>query len=361
MEIIQKNWTLNDSLSLIERVVLHNLKLYESFEDKVIYFEKYYSNLIKKVFNNKKYIVETYNKKFTRNLIMESNFDFQNEIKKTHNFIKKSIKFDTLLEQTQTTTNTQQVNKTYDTKTASIESPRIASGDTTVKNPAEIVKDEGWENFIKTLRDMLSSQTAEVITFVTDLWPATKVASWAAWAVVALYDAHMVFKGHANMIPSLIGDLLSLLMKLNPVPVRMSVGLRQFIANPLSVVVVKRAQGTILENILKFLSTEKYLPWFYKILGGLNKVASKLKDAIAWAENYFNSKLTWLRDAIQGMVNYVDGIRSTILKLYPDINAESELKLDTSQKKQGVGGITRDTSTPVVNPNFKFNPPKNKT
>jgi hypothetical protein len=372
MEIIQKNWTLNDSLSLIERVVLHNLKLYESFEDKVIYFEKYYNNLIKKVFNNKNYIVETYNRKFTRNLIMESNFDFQNEIKKTHNFIKKSIKFDTLLEQEMNVGTI--VTQPRDTVGPQVASQKQAYNPETQKYETLSAKIGriGWEGFFQALREGLTSTWFTVTTFVTDLIPgaigaASKVVGWIAWGILTLYDAYEVFiRRNMGKIPNLIGDFIGFLYKARKVLVPSS--LTAFVKDPSGVIskipddiggIVAKASEKLISRYyvktIRYFATQKVLPAMYDMLKASNEVISWLGTAVSWFEKQLNSSVTWISDSIKYVQNMQTEIMNLITEMYPDAE-KSGLKLDLTQKKQEVGGITRDSSTPIVNPNFKFNP-----
>jgi hypothetical protein len=350
MEIIQKNWTLNDSLSLIERVVLHNLKLYESFEDKVIYFEKYYNNLIKKVFNNKNYIVETYNRKFTRNLIMESTFDFQNEIKKTHNFIKKSIKFDTLLEQEMNVGTI--VTQPRDTVGPQVASQKQAYNPETQKYETLTAKINriGWDEFIKSLRDLVTNTYFKAVTFFTDLIPgpagaASKVVGWMAWGVITLYDAHEVFiKNKIDKIPNLLADIMGFIVKYfnSATPP----GIKEFIKNPnILGKVINKGVNKMYSDIAKYFYSQETLPFIYKILNMVNGAMSLLNQAVSWIEKQFNASITWLSGMIQKVIDFSKEIMNSIKNIYPDI--DKPVKTQNTNKTSNKSGV-----------NYKLDPGK---
>jgi len=348
--------TINDSLSLIERSVLCNIQLYENFEDKVIYFEKYYNNLIKQVFNKKNYIVETYRRKFTRNLIIESTFDFQNEIKKTHNFIKKAIKFDTLLEQEMNVGRTM-VTQARDTVGPQVASQTLYYNAKTKKYETATTKVQkmGWDSFFDTFRNILSSkQYAGLETLLGIVTGgSTKAVTASGWGSIILYDAAKIFlEKQINRVPQLIYDIISFFVELLPIK-----GLDK-LTNAKNVI-LKISGDTIeeiLKNIIEKLSSLGNATVFYTLVSSFNKVLGHLKNAAIWIEKQFDNKYTFFTSAIKSVQDFMNKVKGMLEKMVT--NDLNDVKEFGKKAYDTYDTISKQKQNNTASANYKMDPGK---
>lgn len=215
-----------NSLNLIERTVLYNIGLYETLEEKISYVENYYQRIIKQVFANKNYIIETYNYKFVNNLIVESNFDFKKRIYEIHIFIKKTLKFDYLTEQSKNsgaqkpTNNQTQANSDLFKDAPSFNTMQVQGNQnpTAQSYPSVTVLNKlGWDGFFQTLKDSLSATVFTVAKEAAKiLFPAVgvgmKIAGYYGWGVLFIYDVYR------NKLGEAVGDFFSLIASMIPGP-----------------------------------------------------------------------------------------------------------------------------------------------
>ena len=262
---------------------------------------------------------------------MESTFDFQNEIKKTHNFIKKAIKFDTLLEQEMNVGTL--VTQPRDTVGPQVASQKQEYNPKTQKYETATTKVQkmGFEGFFKALRDVLTSTGFKVTTFFTDLIPgpggvASRVVGWMAWGAITLYDAYVVYvKNRLDKIPNLLSDIIGFIFKYfrGATPPAITA----FIKDP---GIIGKVSGSairkIYQEIVKYFNSNQVLPWVYHTLGYINQVNSLLEQAASWIEKQFSNAVTWFSDMIQKVVNTINEIRNLIKDIYPNIDKPSEIK-----------------------------------
>lgn len=168
--------SLSRSLSLMEQVVLHNIQIYETFQEKIIYLENFYDRYFNDVFGKTNYITETYKSRFVNKVIFESRFDFNQHVKKINQYILKAVRFDYLSEQYAQKTTNQKSQAQYIADKANYKGAQISQGSVGYKNTnqqnfvSKASTKFSWDEFFNTLREGLTSTIGQITTSVTNFF-----------------------------------------------------------------------------------------------------------------------------------------------------------------------------------------------
>lgn len=328
---------INNSLSLIERVVLYNLSLYSNVEDKINYLEKFYSNLIQEVFFHKNYIVETFKYRYSGKIIVETKNDVRGKIYEFHSFIKRAIKFDYLNEQQ---------NKTGfapPTSTVSYQVTDQAGNVSTMGRayPSVVVLEKiGWDKFFETLRDGFSSTIYSLAQDVASfLFPAVatgmKITGTIGWGVLLLWDLYKgrtaqavidFFLAACQFIPGVLGKKTNQLAQLGKKWASRGV----------------EALDNIIKEVLDFLGLKEGLASLVaSILGVFEKLFTLIKDAANWIVKQLGNGAQFLVTTVQATIDFVNKIK---------VSLENFANKGFSDKKADLKKISNTINTATTYP-----------
>lgn len=295
--------SLDYSLNLIERVVLYNLSLYEKFDDKTIYLQKYYNHLINEVFSQKKYIVETYKSKFSNKILIESKSDVSEIIHNIHTFVKKAIEFDMLSEQyaqkpatTQPTTGIQPQKKRTLPNDPKYNGPQMGPASSATQGvktnniAATKLQELGVDGYFENLREALYSMPGMISQSVLTFIGPGKVAVGSIWGALAIYDGYKYFKkGLKKYLPKLISDITAIITHLAIPSIADFKKIRDYLKT------ISMAESLTLQGIAKFIGKILGKKLFLKFLGGLSVglqfFFGTLEKGILWIEQELNLNL----------------------------------------------------------------------
>jgi hypothetical protein len=300
---------INHSLSLIERVVLYNISLYNNVEDKINYLENFYGDLIKEVFTYKKYIVETFKYRYSGKIIVETKKDVKEKIYEFHSFIKRAIKFDYLNEQQ---------NQTAFAPPKSVvgyQATDVAGNATTMGrvSSTKVLSEIGWDKFFNTFKDGLSSSIYSIASeYTTYLFPALsagfKIAGSIGWGVLFIWDLYKnktgeaiidFFLGLCQFIPSVLGNKADKLRDMG----------KRMVGSGVKTVDV------IISEIMEKLGFKEILGKFWAIiLEGINKFLGILKQAAVWIEKQFNNAYTFFSQMLTKCSAFIQTIKKSLEK-----------------------------------------------
>lgn len=220
---------INHSLSLIERVVLYNMGLYNNVEDKINYLENFYGDLIQEVFAHKKYIVETFKYRYSGKIIVETKKDIKEKIYEFHSFIKRAIKFDYLNEQqssqsdaVRNTLGIKPINKPSETEITPIgktpttnpkyNGPQLSQGPLTA---IQKLKELGLDGYFEALREALYSTPGTITQIALALTGPGKIAVNIPWGALTLYDFYNYsYKGKKSYLSKVIADIINIVINI---------------------------------------------------------------------------------------------------------------------------------------------------
>lgn len=219
------NSEINHSLSLIERVVLYNMSLYNNVEDKINYLENFYGDLITEVFAHKKYIVETFKYRYSGKIIVETKKDVKEKIYEFHSFIKRAIKFDYLNEQQTPDSVSAKLGVKQNIKPSQPEirpigktpvtksnQPQLSQGSIT---PIKKLEELGFDGYFETLREALYSTPGTITQIALALTGPGKIAVNIPWGALTLYDFYNYsYKGKKSYLSKVIADIINIVINI---------------------------------------------------------------------------------------------------------------------------------------------------
>ena len=256
----------------MEVVVLTNLKLYETLEDKMTYVENFYRRYFNNVFRDKKYVINLYETKFNNKTILESELDFTGYIKNVHNFIKKAINFDCLVEQTMLQS-------------------AVTTGNKEHLKMAGATKDFSWSEFFETIRKGLSSTVGQISTTILELIkPLGHASVVIVWGGLAIYDFWNYIKN--NDISSLSKFFIDLI----------AIGLT-FLPTPGEDKLIRGLGETTFKSLDEFVRFfiedpfgQTYATFVSKFIGLLTSITDSIKKGVDWLVKKF--KITWPSEVV---------------------------------------------------------------
>lgn len=349
VQIEYQSTNINQSLSLIERVVLYNLNLYSNVEDKINYLEKFYSNLIQEVFFHKNYIIETFKYRYSGKIIVETKNDVKEKIYEFHSFIKRAIKFDYLNEQ-----QNQNYNDLFKDapsfKTMEVQgnqNPTAQSNSRSVR----VLKQIGWDKFFETLRDGFSSTIYSLAQDVASfLFPAVatgmKITGTIGWGVLLLWDLYKgrtaqsvidFFLAACQFIPGVLGKKTNQLAQLGKKWASRGV----------------EALDNIIKEVLDFLGLKEGLAKFIaSILGVYEKLLTLIKDAANWIVKQLGNVAQFLVTAVQATIDFVNKIKVSLENFAQGVNQiKPGEPMSYNDKITMTQAVRRDSTNPTSNVN----------
>lgn len=318
-QLVSIDSQVDNSLNLIERTVLYNIKLYETLEEKISYVENYYHRIVEEVFFDKKYIIETYNYKFVNDLIVESNFDFKRRIYEIHLFIKKALKFDYLSEQNKKlaaktpTNNKTQTNNDLFKDAPSFNTMQVQGNQnpTAQSYPSIMVLNKlGWDGFFQTLKDSLSSTVFTVAKEAAKiLFPAVgvgmKIAGYYGWGVLFIYDVYR------NKFGEAVGDFFSLIASMIPGPLAGQV--KKFMETSKNIAAgIASIDGIVKKMIDKLGLRETMVELAGTIAGMTSSFLDVLTKSVDWIEKQFGNTTKIFSQTLDKCKQIVDEIVKSI-------------------------------------------------
>ena len=316
-----KTNSLNFSLSLMEVVVLTNLKLYETLEDKMTYVENFYRGYFNKVFRDKKYVINLYETKFNNKTLLESELDFTGYIKNVHNFIKKAIKFDCLVEQG--------VKKSVKSQSyVPAPGPSLMNYTVSSETYVDKSKDWSWEVFFQTIREGLTSIPGMILQGVLSLAPPVgEIAAIISWGSLLIYDWWMYFEGKTKYIFNVIEDVFNIIASFIP-------GLGPKVGEVMSF--LRRVGITTIDEILKYLSEPALGHIMYKLMQGFlsvyGSIIKGLNEGAKWLKTKFNAD--WALKIVGKITTILNDLKkgAESLKLTPYDPSKEQTSFDKWQQ-----------------------------
>lgn len=307
--------SLNSSLSLMEMIVFANLKLYENFEDKIIYLENFYKRYFNEVFGDRTYVINLYETKFNNKIILESEFDFTSHVKKIHNFIRKAIKFEHLVEQSQ--------NNNWTTQ--SIGSNQTVNSTVTKEKQTETWS---WGEWFNVLREGLNSWTGAAIQTVLGAVPGVgPMVISSAWGALLLYDVVQYFSAGSKYVLNVLEDIFNIaasqIPSLGPEISKGMSLLKRLGISSINQLFEKLARDPVLEPI--------FGPFVSALLSIYDKVIKYIKDGANMLKTKYN--LDWPLQSVNKVISVLEEFKNGALSYgyKPEIK---DKKLSSMEKRQ---------------------------
>lgn len=355
--------SLSRSLSLMEQVVLHNIQIYETFQEKIIYLENFYDRYFNDVFGKTNYITETYKSRFVNKVIFESRFDFNQHVKKINQYILKAVRFDYLSEQYAQKTTNQKSQAQYIADKANYKGAQISQGSVGYKNTnqqnfvSKASTKFSWDEFFNTLREGLTSTIGQITTSALSLaQPIGPAAVLISWGGLMIYDAWHYFKGKSEYLIKLIEDIINLVSTLLPTLIP---GAKQLVRQ------IGKIGVKSLDEILKLLYNDEIGQALRFTLSGFltlyEEVIKAMNNGAEWLANKFN--IDWPSKVVNDLANALADFRQAVMDkgVTPSGQEVDNIKQDpnmiNSKESQKFGirpyAATIDTSKPTTDLTFK--------
>lgn len=320
---------LKNELDFHKNFLLTHLQLKENFVTKLVYIEKYQKNLVEGLYSKNSTILESYSHNFTKRIISESVYNFENEINKFNNFILSATLYESKLITEEgwwddVVQGTQSLGKDiYNAGASAVKNAGNAvynAGQTVVKGATNLyqaaknaltnalnhIKKYGIENIMEGLRSALMSGIGTAVQIALSFTGVGAIANEVAWGIMTLYDAYQYFtNSKSGSLSNLIIDLISLLT-----------------AGSLGKVLGKfvGGTGTKISTVLKNFTNGglgKFIkPVLGKIQGGtstltkyLGEAATFMKDkmGITWVANLINSVKSFFKQMSDELGEFIGG------------------------------------------------------
>lgn len=315
--------SLSRSLSLMEQVVLHNIQIYETFQEKIIYLENFYDRYFNYVFGKTNYITETYKSRFVNKVIFESRFDFNQHVKKIHEYIRKAVNFEYLNEQTMFQQGIISGNKDY------------------VKRATQATHEFNLDEFFETIREGMTSTVGQISSSILGLIkPLGQAAVNVVWGALAIYDYYKFsLSKQVNFLGKFLTDLISIGLSFVPTP----------------------GQGTLISKLGKttFSTIDEFVKFFIldpvgktyvetasAFLGIISKIISSIIEGAEWVQEKLN--LDWPLEIATKISDFITTLEKAFKAAGFQPTKGGKIPARDYQ------AATIDTSRPLVNPTLKF-------
>lgn len=315
--------SLSRSLSLMEQVVLHNIQIYETFQEKIIYLENFYDRYFNYVFGKTNYITETYKSRFVNKVIFESRFDFNQHVKKIHEYIRKAVNFEYLNEQTMFQQGLVSGNKDY------------------VKRATQSTHEFNLDEFFETIREGMTSTVGQISSSILGLIkPLGQAAVNVVWAALGIYDFFKFSRTkQVNFLGKFLTDLISIGLSFVPTP-----GQGNLVSK-----LGKTAFNTIDEFVRFFVEDpigQAYAEIASIFLGLISKIISSITEGAKWIQEKLN--VTWPMEMATKISDFIKTLEESFKKAGFQPTKGGKIPARDYQ------AATIDTSRPLVNPTLKF-------
>lgn len=339
-KITKQTISLNKSLNLIEKVVLYNVGLYESVEDKIAFIEKYYIDLVEQVFQNKNYIIETLKFRCYNNLIVESKVDLKNKIREINESIRRAVEFESLMEQYKPKSGEQNYTKLPPVPGKEYKGAQISQGPITPdqgyvhnrksQKPRDLLAEMGLDSYFETLRSLLHSAGGVTGQVILSLTGPGKIAINTVWGIFAVYDYYKYrIKGQSQYLIKLIQDIFAIILNLFlPKFSKM----REFIK------ATSQMTGTVLDGVIKLIAKILGKKIFIAIVGVLasawDTLANPIIEGLKWIESELGINLG--SGIVQGINEFFNDVEEACRK------SLSEDKSTTPEKTSQTASLTQN-------------------